>query len=60
MLFSHPVHQTQGPLVGGIRAGQKPSAVLEKKFIMTTSIIMPTPVGEGQSNVPNTNLLLLY
>lgn len=51
MLFSHPVHQIKGPLVGGRQAGQKPSAVLEKKFIMTTSILMPTPLGEGQSNV---------
>lgn len=52
MLFSHPVHQIKGPLVGGRLAGQKPSAVIEKKkFIMTASILMPTPVGEGQSNV---------
>lgn len=32
MLFSHPVHQIKGPLVGGRQADQKPSAVLKKKI----------------------------
>lgn len=54
MLFSHPVHQIKGPLEGGRQAGQKPSAALgKKKIIMTTSILMPTPLGDGQSNVPS-------
>lgn len=52
MLFSHPVHQTKDLPADGRQADQKPSAALEKKkFIMTTSILMLKPLGDGQSDV---------
>lgn len=34
--------------------------VRKNQFIMTISILMPQLLGEGQSNVPNINYLVLY